>query len=218
MKKYCLILALALLMSGCYTSTSQQAAGTMAGAMIGNSVGSLFGGLADGPRGSWWGSAVGTIAGAAIGNAINSRKNRAGTTDYAPQDEYAAVPQENAPGNLMQQLDIRNIKFVDENHDLKINPQEHCQLIFEIYNIGSEAVTNIIPMATVNRQKKHIFMSRPVRIDRIDAGDGLRYTISMYADKGLRTGTVGFNLLLSVDGQKAELVRTFDLSCENMNK
>lgn len=218
MKKYCFVLALGLLMNSCYTSTYQQASGTMAGAMIGNSVGSLFGGFADGPRGSWWGSAVGTIAGAAIGNAINSQKNKSRTTDYVPQEEYVAVPQESAPLNMMQQLDIRNVKFVDENHDLKINPQEHCQLIFEIYNVGSEAVTNIIPTATVDRQKKHIFMSRPVRIDRIDAGEGLRYTISVYADNGLRTGTVGFNIFLSADGQKAELVRTFDLTCENMDK
>ena len=210
MRKYGLILVFALLLNSCYTSTSQQAAGTMTGAMIGNSVGSLFGGLADGSRGTWWGSAVGTIAGAAIGNAINTQKKTSKSMEI--------MPQESAPLNLMQQLDIRNIKFVDENHDLKINPQERCQLIFEIYNVGAQTVTNIIPSATVSSQEKHIFMSQPVRIDRIDAGEGLRYTLSVYADKGLRTGTVGFSLFLSAEGQRRELVRTFELSCENPDK
>lgn len=218
MKKYCYIPVFALLLGGCNTYTSQQTGGTMAGAMIGNSVGSLFGGIADGPRGTWWGSAVGTIAGAAIGNVINSQKKASRTSDYVNPEDYVAMPQEDAPLNLMQQLDIRNIKFVDENHDLKINPQERCQLIFEIHNMGSQPVTNVIPMATASSQKKHIFMSQPIRIDRIDPGEGLRYTLSIYADKHLRTGTVGFNLFLSIDGQKQELVRTFDLSCESLDK
>lgn len=218
MRKYGLILVFALLLSSCYTSTSQQTAGTMTGAMIGNSVGSLFGGLADGSRGTWWGSAVGTIAGAAIGNAINTQKKTSRSMEKVPPESYAAIPQESAPLNLMQQLDIRNIKFVDENHDLKINPQERCQLIFEIYNVGAQSVTNIIPSATVSSQEKHIFMSQPALIDRIAPGEGLRYTLSVYADKGLRTGNITFNLYLAADGQKRELVRTFELSCENPDK
>lgn len=217
MKKCIFILSFSLLMSSCYTSTSQQSAGTMAGAMLGSSIGSLFGGLIDGPRGDWWGTAVGTIAGAAIGNAINSPASKTRTQTYVePENDEAYMPQNDGQDVVAQQLDIRNIKFVDENHDLKINPGEHCQLLFEIYNTGSQSVTNIVPMVTVTSQKKHIFMSQPVRIERLDAGNGLRYTLSIYSDKGLKTGNVGFEVYLSADGYKQQLMRTFELPCEKL--
>lgn len=226
MRKYSFILALSLLASGCSTSTYQQGAGTMTGAMIGSSIGSLLGGIVDGSRGDWWGTAVGTIAGAAIGNAINSSKKVSHSTQYNVDDQasvdisfqpdgYTSQPQEDGQVNLMAQLDVRNIKFVDENHDLKLNPQEHCKLIFEIYNVGPERVSGVTPIVTVNSQKKHIFMSQPVRIDGIDSGEGLRYTVSIYSDKGLKTGTVGFSISFLSDGQKPQVVRTFDLPCEN---
>lgn len=268
MKKYSWILVLTLLMNSCYTSTSQQSAGTFTGAMIGSSVGSLFGGLIDGPRGDWWGSAIGTIAGAAIGNAINAPKNKDRTTvdrysrgtdsqnysdapsvpqnyndiptspqhyrdrpsspqhyrdtpssqqtcnDTAVPDAYAALPQEDGQINLMQQLQVKNIKFVDDNHDLKMNPQEHCQLIFDIVNTGMQPAVNVIPMVTANAQKKHIYMSQPVKIDGIGAGESVRYTLSLYSDRGLKTGSVGFNIYLSVNGQQ-QLAGTFSLPCEN---
>lgn len=226
-KKYGFILGLTSLLTSCYTATYQQSAGTMTGAMIGSSVGSLFGGLADGPRGNWWGTAIGTIAGAAIGNAVNAPRSsaRQGIDDetenpvmsapVARTEGYTSLPQDDGQMDLMQQLDVRNIKFVDENHDLKLNPEERCKLIFEIHNLGSQTVSSVFPVVYVNSQKKHIFMSQPVRIERIDAGEGLRYTVSIYTDRRLKTGSVGFTIALSIGGQKPQIIRTFDLSCEN---
>lgn len=230
MKKYSAILVFAVLLSSCGTTTNQSYGGTLTGAMIGSSVGSLFGGMIDGPRGDWWGTAIGTIAGAAIGNAISSSGkgshlvesgvDNAASTEYPVQsDDNRTLPQaDSEQPDMMQQLDIRNIKFVDEDHNLKINPEEHCQLIFEIYNVGSNVATAIIPLITVDSQKNHIFMSQPVRIERIDVGEGLRYTISIYADKKLKSGNVGFNIALQVGGQKPQVVRTFELPCENSGK
>lgn len=211
-------------------ATEQQSAGTLTGAMIGSSVGSLFGSMADGPRGDWWGTAIGTIAGAAIGNAVNSpnrssnrpadnRMKESTSEAYVSRaDSYASLPQDNGETDMMQQLDIRNIKFVDEDHNLKINPQEHCKLIFEIYNVGSIAAHNVTSLITAGQQKKHLFMSQPVRIERIDPGQGLRYTVSIYADNGLKTGSVPFNIYLISDEQKSQLVRIFELQCENPEK
>lgn len=227
MKKYGVVLILALVLSGCRTSTVQSSDGALTGAIIGSSVGSLFGGIIDGPRGDWWGTAIGTIAGAAIGNTVHSSGKGAHLREsggeqsvpadsYSPSDESNPLPQNDTViPDVTQQLDVRNIKFVDEDHNLKINPEEHCQLIFEIYNVGTNVVTAITPLVTVDSQKNHIFMSQPVRIERIDVGEGLRYTVSIYSDRKLKSGRVGFNIALQVGGQKPQVVRTFELPCEN---
>ncbi len=223
-------LCVALCVSGCTFNSARQADGTMAGAMIGGAVGSLFGGISDGPRGNWWGTAIGTVAGAALGNALNntSRKtvSSSGYRDAAASEIYTSPDAdtrtlESSPEDIRQNsstLEIQNIRLVDENHDLKINPGEQLQLIFEIHNYGENTVYNVVPDVNVDKQQKRFLFSRPVRIEQVNAGTSLRYTLSMYATPSLKEGDVGMHILLSVENSEPRAMSSFTLSCVRIKK
>ena len=150
------ILALAILCSGC--STNRMAAGdpgaVLAGAAIGGNVGGAIGGLIGennrgwrgGYRGSAIGTIVGTIAGAAIANAATAPKQ---TEEYSyrverTQPTYNSRPE--ARPSAINNLKIRNIRFIDDSRDHVINAGENCKVVFEIMNEGNRTAFNVVPV------------------------------------------------------------------------
>ena len=67
MPRILLICALALLLSGCYTTRDRYIGG---GALIGGATGAVIGGAASGGSGALVGGAIGAVAGGLIGAAI----------------------------------------------------------------------------------------------------------------------------------------------------
>ena len=123
MKQKMIALSLAtLVLCGC--GSAYQTTSTLAGASIGGNVGGAIGGLVGsnrhwdgGYRGSAIGTLVGTLAGAAIGGAISSAQERKAQQGYVVEEnhDYAPHPQD-APSSVSY-LQIRNIRFIDENRD-----------------------------------------------------------------------------------------------------
>ena len=174
MKKYFIgLLASALACSSC--GTSQMASGDpgaiFAGAAIGGNVGGAIGGLIGDSNGGWRGgyrgsaigTIIGTIAGAAIGNAAPS---------------------------VFDNLEIRNIRFIDDNRDHVITSGESSKVIFEIMNEGDRTVYNVVPIVTETTGMKRIYISPSVMVEQIAPHNGVKYTANISAGERIKTGNI----------------------------
>lgn len=201
MKQKMIVLSLAaLVLCGC--GSTYQATSTLAGASIGGNVGGAIGGLVGnhrhwdgGYRGSAIGTLVGTLAGAAIGGAISSAQERKAQEGYVIKEkhDYAPHPQD-APSSVGY-LQIRNIRFIDENRNHIIEPEEQSKVIFEIMNTSRETVYNAVPI--VQTDNKRIYVSPSVMIEQIAPNDGIKYTAHLKGGKRLKDGEVTIHIAIA---------------------
>lgn len=201
------IFALAILCSGC--STNRMAAGdpgaVLAGAAIGGNVGGAIGGLIGennrgwrgGYRGSAIGTIVGTIAGAAIANAATAPKQ---TEEYSYRVERTQPtynPRPETRPSAINNLKIRNIRFIDDSRDHVINAGENCKVVFEIMNEGNRTAFNVVPVVAEVTGMKHIYISPSVMIEQIAPREGVKYTASISAGERIKTGEVIFRIAVA---------------------
>lgn len=206
------ILALSLLLSGC--GTGRMAAGdpyaTLTGASIGGNVGGALGGLIGesnrgwrgGYRGSAIGTIVGTIAGAAIGYAATAPKQ---TEEYSYRVERTPSyrPQPEVRSSAMDNLVIRNIRFIDDDRDHIISSGENSRVVFEIMNEGDRTAYNVVPLVTETTGMKRIYISPSVLIEQIQPHNGVKYTANISAGSRIKTGEVVIRLAVTdANGQE----------------
>jgi len=201
MKQKMIALSLAILVL-CGCGSAYQTTSTLAGASIGGNVGGAIGGLVGsnrhwdgGYRGSAIGTLVGTLAGAAIGGAISSAQERKAQQGYVVEEnhDYAPHPQD-APSSVSY-LQIRNIRFIDENRDHIIQAEEGSKVIFEIINTSQETVYNAVPI--VQTDNKRIYISPSVMIEQIAPHDGIKYTAHLKGGKRLKDGKVLIHIAIA---------------------
>lgn len=209
MKKYVIgVLASALLLSGCGTSrmASGDPGAVFAGAAIGSNVGGAIGGLIGesngGWRGGYRGSAIGTIvgaiAGATIGNAVTTPKQEEysyqieRTQPYPPQTEVQQPFR-----SAINDLKIRNIRFIDDNRDHAISSGENSKVIFEIMNEGDKTAFNVVPVVIETTGMKRIYISPSVMIEQIAPHEGVKYTANISAGDRIKTGEVTIRIAVA---------------------
>ena len=194
------ILALAILFSGC--GTGRMASGdpnaVFAGAAIGGNVGGAIGGLIGesnrgwrgGYRGSAIGTIVGTIAGAAIANAATAPKQTEEYSYRVERTQPTYTPRPEGRPSAINNLKIRNIRFIDDNRDHVINSGENCKVVFEIINEGNRSAFNVVPVVAEITGMKRIYISPSVMIEQIAPQEGVKYTASISAGDRIKTGEV----------------------------
>lgn len=201
MKQNIIVLSLsALVLCGC--GSTYQATSTLAGASIGGNVGGTIGGLVGshrhwdgGYRGSAIGTLVGTLAGAAIGGAISSAQERKAQQGYVIEENHDYVPHPQDAPSSVSYLQIRNIRFIDENRNHAIESEEHSKVIFEIINTSHETVYNAVPI--VQTDNKRIYVSPSVMLEQISPGDGIKYTAHLRGGKRLKNGEVTIHIAIA---------------------
>lgn len=226
MKIIVFLLTIASFLTGCY-HTDQQLAGTLIGAHVGGVLGSAILGSRHDYAGAVLGDVVGTVAGAAIGNALTaprepassphvesypsseSQQNETIVVQRRPSYRYEQVRRNTQ--EAMSGLKVQNLRFIDANHNRTIEPQEDCQLLFDICNEGKEALDDIAPCVYVADEDTHITINQPEVIQHIEPGERVHCIISFRADDKLRTGMVTFCIeVINPDGL-AMPCREFDL-------
>lgn len=190
--------AVALLLSGCATTRSGGADpnAVFTGAAIGGQVGGAIGGLIGDNnhgwhgayRGSSIGSLVGTLAGAALGGAISSSKQR-----EANQQTSTATPYNEA----IDALRIRRIRFIDDNGNHLIEPNESSKIVFDVVNEGNQTARNVVPVVRETTGAKHITISPSVMVEEIHPGEGVKYTATLSAGKRLKAGSLTIRLAIA---------------------
>lgn len=117
------------------------------------------------------------------------------TGDYSAQPGQTVMPMSSSVEQLAQGLlytpaiEIRNARIVDDNQNSVLNRGEVCKVIFEIYNHSHEPIIDVQPTVVETTGNKHIYISPNMHIERIDPGQGIRYTAMLKADNRLKDGT-----------------------------
>ena len=203
------LLASALLLSSC--QSMQQFYGVTTGASIGGMFGSAIGGIADGPRGSDMGTVVGMAIGGIIGAAATAPKTDDGnyrSSDYYYEygmDDY----RENNAYSPYVNIEIIELRFVDENNNGALDANEHAKLVFIMRNTGRDYVYDIAPVITVSGTRE-IYLSPTAIVKELGPGKAVRYQSEIIATKKLKNGTASFSIGLS-DGDKLYTMRSFEL-------
>lgn len=116
--------------------------------------------------------------------------------DYSNSERYAL----SAGGSEVQTLspgsdgiEIRNVRFLDENEDGAINSNEMCRIVFEVYNHTSKTLYNLQPVVNELSGSKRIFISPSVSVSRLEPNKGIRYTAMVNSMK-MKNGNVRFNV------------------------
>ena len=211
MKKtvFATLTATALLMSSC--QSMNQFYGATTGASIGGMFGSAIGGLADGPRGS----DLGTVAGMAIGGIIGAAATAPKTDDgnYRSSDYYYGYGQEDYRQNNAYSpyanIEIEELRFVDDNNNRALDAEEHAKLVFIMRNTGRDYVYDIAPVITVSGTKQ-IYLSPTAIVKELAPGKAVRYQAEIIATRKLKNGTADFSIGFS-DGDKIYTVSSFQL-------
>ncbi len=197
-------LAGCVLLSGC--ATGRMGAGNggavVAGAAIGGNLGSAMGGLIGsgnrGGRGGFRGSAIGTIIGTVAGAAIASAAT-------APKEEEKVYKVERTTSNVarakatspLADLQISNIRFIDDGRDQVIDAGELSKVIFEITNEGDQTAYNVLPVVTETTGSKYIYISSSILVEEIAPGEGIKYTANLEADEKLKNGSVTIHVAVA---------------------
>ena len=209
-----MFLGAGLLLSSCGTYT---ATGAYTGAQFGQVLGSAVGGINGGWRGHEMGTIVGTVGGAAAGAAIGSaiergqqrkyerrqqRANQQGRDGVYSQrgaaDQSGFDPQGRGDDRIdfmnepatAQGLQIRNVQIVEQRRDGALTRGEELTVVFEVMNNSDRPIFNVRPLVEEATRNRHIHISQPLQVDRIDAHRGVRYTARVLADQGLKTGQI----------------------------
>ena len=201
--------AIALMMSSC--QSMNQFYGAATGASIGGMFGSAIGGISDGPRGSDLGTVVGMAVGGIIGAAATAPKTDDGnyrSSDYYYDYDMDDYRQNNAYSPYAN-IEIAEMRFVDENNNRALDAQEHAKLVFIIRNTGRDYVYDIAPVITVSGTKE-IYLSPTAIVKELGPGKAVRYQSEIIATKKLKNGTADFSIGLS-DGDKLYTLRSFQL-------
>lgn len=199
----------ALLLSSCQSMT--QFYGATTGASIGGIFGSAIGGIADGPRGSDLGTVVGMAVGGIIGAAATAPRTDDGnyrSSDYYydyDMDDY----RQNNSYSPYANIEIEELRFVDENNNHALDAGEHARLVFILRNTGRDYVYDIAPVITVTGTKQ-IYLSPTAIVKELAPGKAVRYQSEIIATKKLKNGVADFSIGFS-DGDKIYTLRSFEL-------
>ena len=203
------LIATALLMSSC--QSMNQFYGATTGASIGGMFGSAIGGITDGPRGHDLGRVVGMAVGGIIGAAATAPKTDDGnyrSSDYYYEygmDDY----RQNNSYSPYANIEIEELRFVDENNNGALDANEHAKLVFIMRNTGRDYVYDIAPVITVSGTKQ-IYLSPTAIVKELAPGKAVRYQSEVIATRKLKNGTADFSVGFS-DGDKLYSATSFQL-------
>lgn len=203
------LVASVMMLSSC--QSMNQFYGVATGASIGGMFGSAIGGIADGPRGSDMGTIVGMAVGGIIGAAATAPKTDNGnyrSSDYYYDYDMDDYRQNNAYSPYVN-IEIEELRFVDENNNRALDAGEHAKLVFLIRNTGRDYVYDIAPVITVSGTKE-IYLSPTAIVKELGPGKVVRYQSEVIATRKLKNGSADFSIGFS-DGDKLYIQRSFQL-------
>lgn len=206
---YMLMVLCALVPVSC--TTERQFHGTVAGSMVGGMFGSSIGGLMGGWRGSDAGTVAGMLIGGAVGSAVTDPRTRSNVDEPYEQrsDDVGRKSRYEYLETPLDDVVIEELRFIDTNHNRRLDAEERCKFIFHLYNRGDRTVYDVTPLVTSDAGKRIIF-SPPAIVSHLEPGQGVRYTIDVYGRSRLRRGQTTFRIDLS-DGQHRINKRVFSL-------
>lgn len=209
-----MMLSATLVLSSCNSYT---ATGAYTGAEFGHIIGSAIGGITGGWRGHDVGSLIGTVggavAGAAVGAAIENAEKAPTKREapaHAPQyetqqrnDDVIDFDGMNGYEDLSNVI-IRHLTLREQTPDHRLTRGEEATLVFDLMNGSENPVYEITPVVEEITGNKHIHISPNLVVHQIAPYQGVRYTATVKADKGLKDGVA--TLRIGVKGSDGRAI------------
>lgn len=120
-------------------------------------------------------------------------------------------PADNVYTHSTPTVEIRNARFIDADGNDTISRGEMCKVVFEIYNNGLQPVYNVVPTVAEMTGNKHIYISLPICVEKIEAYKGVRYTVMVKADNRLKDGTIKLCCSVLQNGETISKVTEFNV-------
>ena len=120
-------------------------------------------------------------------------------------------PADNVYTHSAPTVEIRNARFIDADGDDTISRGEMCKVVFEVYNNGLQPVYNVVPTVAEMTGNKHIYISQPICVEKIEAYKGVRYTVMVKADNRLKDGTIKLCCSILQNGETISKVTEFNV-------
>ena len=108
-------------------------------------------------------------------------------------------------------IEIRNARFMDADGDDMISRGEMCKVVFEIYNNDLQPVYNVVPTVAEMTGNRHIYISQPICVEKIEAYKGVRYTVMVKADNRLKYGAIKLCCSVLQNGEAISKVTEFNV-------
>jgi hypothetical protein len=127
--------------------------------------------------------------------------------DYTATEAHVTTPAASSANKMYSdygyspQIQIRNARFVDDNHDNSLASNEVSKVIFEVVNTSNETLYDIVPTVVESTGNKRIYISPSMHVERLAPGAAIRYTAMVKAGK-LKDGTATFCVSV-LQGNKA---------------
>lgn len=103
-----------------------------------------------------------------------------------------------------ERMTIRNVEFIDENGDGRLNPGETATIAFEVMNYTPYIIYDVTPNVVDVNDNRNILISQGIRVESLAPGQGVRYTAMVKAGRGLRTGRARFRLNVATGSGEAQ--------------
>lgn len=143
-----------------------------------------------------------------------------GSSDYT--GNYSAAPARvttpssssyrgNSNYGYNQKIEVRNARFVDDNHDQVLRSNEVSKIIFEVVNNGDHTLYDLQPQVIETTGNKRIYISPSVHVEKLAPGQAIRYTAMVKAGK-LKDGTATFCISVLQGGREMSGVSEFTVS------
>ena len=158
---------------------------------------------------------MGTVVGMAVGGIIGAAATAPKTDNgnYRSSDYYYDYDmddyRQNNSYSPFANIEIEELRFVDENDNRYLDAGEHAKLVFIIRNTGRDYVYDIAPVITVSGTKE-IYLSPTAIVKELGPGKAVRYQCELIATKKLKNGVADFSIGLS-DGDKLYPLRACQL-------
>ena len=120
-------------------------------------------------------------------------------------------PADNVYTHSAPTVEIRNARFIDADGNDMISRGEMCKVVFEIYNNGLQPIYNVVPTVAEMTGNKHIYISQPICVEKIEAYKGVRYTAMVKADNRLKDGTIKLCCSVLQNGEAISKVTEFNV-------
>lgn len=138
-----------------------------------------------------------------------------GNSGNAPQSSYHGNSGSGISASALEAtsaLDIRNARFEGSTSRNMLSRKESGKIIFEIKNVSSRRVTDVVPTVIETTGNKRLMISPTVHIESIAPGQTIRYTAMVQATGALKDGFVNFEISTSHGNIKS--LKTLNISVE----
>ena len=90
-----------------------------------------------------------------------------------------------------QKIQVRNARFVDDNHDNTLCSNEVSKIIFEVVNTSNETLYDIVPTVVETTGLKRLYISPSMHVESLAPGAAIRYTAMVKTGK-MKEGVANF--------------------------